>query len=261
MIPRADIIAWREHAPWPLNEQVEQDLVISRALVEIYSDDFLRKRLAFRGGTALHKIYLKPAARYSEDIDLVQISPEPIGETLDRLRGRLAFLGKPRIKQGDMMTTMIYRFESEIPPVVPMKLKVEINCREHFSLDGYQRVSLSVVTNWFKGQCELVTFTIEELLATKLRALYQRKQGRDLFDLDHALKHYDLIPEKIATGFAEYIKRGGHSVSKDEYLKNVDGKLNDDEFLGDITSLLRRQVEFEFAAGWDNIRVNVIELL
>lgn len=51
--------------PVPLNEQVEEDLVISRSLVEIYSDDFLRQRLAFRGGTALHKIYLKPAARYS----------------------------------------------------------------------------------------------------------------------------------------------------------------------------------------------------
>jgi len=261
MIPRAGIIAWREHAPWPLNEQVEQDLVISRALVEIYSDDFLRQRLAFRGGTALHKIYLKPAARYSEDIDLVQISPEPIGETLDRLRQRLAFLGKPRIKQGDMMTTMIYRFESEIPPVVPMKLKVEINCREHFTLEGYQNIPFSIDTNWFKGQCELVTFTIEELLATKLRALYQRKQGRDLFDLDHALKHYDITPKKITTGFAEYIKRGGHSVSKDEYLKNVYEKLNDDEFQGDITSLLRSQVQFAFAAGWENVRQSVIDLL
>jgi predicted nucleotidyltransferase component of viral defense system len=146
MLPRADITAWREHAPWPLNEQVEQDLVISRALVEIYSDDFLKQRLAFRGGTALHKIYLKPAARYSEDIDLVQISPEAIGETLDRLRERLAFLGKAKIKQGDMMTTMIYRFESEIAPVVPMKLKVEINCREHFTLEGYQNIPFSINT-------------------------------------------------------------------------------------------------------------------
>lgn len=261
MIPRADIIAWREHAQWPLNEQVEQDLVISRALVEIYSDDFLRQRLAFRGGTALHKIYLKPAARYSEDIDLVQIAPEPIGETIDRLRDRLAFLGKARIKQGDMMTTMIYRFESEIPPVVPMKLKVEINCREHFTLEGYQNIPFSIDTNWFKGKCELITFTIEELLATKLRALYQRKQGRDLFDLDHALKNHKISPQKITTGFFEYIKRGGHSISKDEYLKNVNGKLNDDEFQGDIRSLLRPQVEFEFAAGWDHVRSNVIELL
>lgn len=261
MIPRADIIAWREHAPWPLNEQVEQDLVISRALVEIYSDDFLRQRLAFRGGTALHKIYLKPAARYSEDIDLVQIAPEPIGETIDRLRDRLAFLGKAKIKQGDMMTTMIYRFESEIPPVVPMKLKVEINCREHFTLEGYQNIPFSIDTNWFEGKCELVTFTIEELLATKLRALYQRKQGRDLFDLDHALKNYNIAPGKITTGFAEYIKRGGHAISKDDYLRNVDDKLNDDEFQGDIASLLRPQVRFQFAEGWDNVRDNVIELL
>lgn len=261
MIPRADIIAWREHAPWPLNEQVEQDLVISRALVEIYSDDFLGQRLAFRGGTALHKIYLRPAARYSEDIDLVQINPEPIGETLDRLRERLAFLGKPRIKQGDMMTTMIYRFESEIPPVVPMKLKVEINCREHFTLEGYQNIQFTIDNNWFRGQCELVTFTIEELLATKLRALYQRKQGRDLFDLDHALKHYNIAPGKITTGFAEYLKRSGHSVSKDEYLRNVDDKLNDDEFQGDITSLLRPEVDFKFAGGWENVKSSVIELL
>lgn len=261
MIPRADIVAWREHAPWPLNEQVEQDLVISRALVEIYSDDFLRQRLAFRGGTALHKIYLQPAARYSEDIDLVQIAPEAIGETLDRLRERLAFLGKAKIKQGDMMTTMIYRFESEIPPVVPMKLKVEINCREHFTLEGYQNIPFSIDTNWFKGKCELVTFSIEELLATKLRALYQRKQGRDLFDLDHALNNYKIDPEKITTGFAEYIKRGGHSISKDDYLKNVDDKLNDDEFQGDLRSLLRPQVEFQFAAGWVNVRNSVIRLL
>ena len=128
-------------------------------------------------------------------------------------------------------------------------------------MEGYQNVPFSIDTNWFKGACELVTFTIEELLATKLRALYQRKQGRDLFDLDHALKHHDIIPNKITTGFAEYIKSGGHSISKDEFFRNVDSKLNDDEFRGDITSLLRRQVEFEFAAGWDNVRSNVIELL
>jgi predicted nucleotidyltransferase component of viral defense system len=261
MIPRADITAWREHAPWPFNEQVEQDLVISRALVEIYSDDFLKQRLAFRGGTALHKIYLKPAARYSEDIDLVQISPEPIGETIDRLRERLAFLGKAKIKQGDMMTTMIYRFESEIAPIVPMKLKVEINCREHFTLEGYQNTPFSINTNWFKGTCEVVTFTIEELLATKLRALYQRKQGRDLFDLDHALKNHKIIPQRITNGFAEYVKRGGHSITKEDYLKNVDDKLNDGEFQGDITSLLRPEVEFEFASGWKNVRDKVIELL
>lgn len=65
MIPRRFIQEWKAFAPWPENSQIEQDLVISRALVAIFSDDFLRKNLAFRGGTALHKLFLLPPARYS----------------------------------------------------------------------------------------------------------------------------------------------------------------------------------------------------
>lgn len=65
MIPQYDIIAWSNHVPWKTNEQVEQDLVICRSLVEIFKDDFLAKSLAFRGGTALHKLYLYPESRYS----------------------------------------------------------------------------------------------------------------------------------------------------------------------------------------------------
>lgn len=74
MIPQAYITAWRKKVPWQEDFQVEQDLVIERALMAIYSNEYLKERLAFRGGTALHKLYLSPAARYSEDIDLVQIT-------------------------------------------------------------------------------------------------------------------------------------------------------------------------------------------
>ncbi len=81
MIPRDYVTEWRAHAPWVDDAQVEQDLVISRALVELFSDPMLCDRLAFRGGTALHKLFLRPPARYSEDIDLVQVRPAPIGET------------------------------------------------------------------------------------------------------------------------------------------------------------------------------------
>ena len=78
MINRAAIQQWSEHAPWIDNAQIEQDLIICRALVSIFSDEFLASQLAFRGGTALHKLYLSPQPRYSEDIDLVQITPGPI---------------------------------------------------------------------------------------------------------------------------------------------------------------------------------------
>ena len=65
MIPQAYITEWSNTVPWQTNEQVEQDLVICRALIEIFKDDFLAKNLAFRGGTALHKLYMQPQPRYS----------------------------------------------------------------------------------------------------------------------------------------------------------------------------------------------------
>ena len=55
MISRAYITAWRSKAPWLTDAQVEQDLVVSRIIVELFSDEFLAREVAFRGGTALHK--------------------------------------------------------------------------------------------------------------------------------------------------------------------------------------------------------------
>ena len=79
MIPRADVTAWGANAAWPNREQIEQDLLLSRILVEIYNDEFLSEQLMFRGGTCLHKLYLPTARRYSEDLDFVRTETGPIG--------------------------------------------------------------------------------------------------------------------------------------------------------------------------------------
>ena len=171
MINRAAIMQWRTHVPWNANEQVEQDLIISRALVAIFSDDFLASKLAFRGGTALHKLYLSPQPRYSEDIDLVQIDAEPIKSTMYRLGEVLNFLPDRVTKQKRFNNTMLFRMESEIPPTVQIRLKVEINCFEHFNELGLVKIPFSVDNSWFTGQCELTTYRLNELLGTKLRAL------------------------------------------------------------------------------------------
>src|SRR5260221_7729982 len=114
MIPQAYITEWRNKAPWPEDAQVEQDLVIERALIEIYTDPFLKEQLAFRGGTALHKLHIRPQARYSEDIDLVQMEAGPIKDTLKALRKRLAFVDEnPIVRQKANNNTILFRFESE----------------------------------------------------------------------------------------------------------------------------------------------------
>ena len=261
MIPQAEIVAWQNIAPWQANEQVEQDLIICRALVEIYSDEMLSENLAFRGGTALYKLHLPEQLRYSEDIDLVQIKPVSIGSVLDRLRKKLEFLGKPRINQKEFNNTVVFRYNSEIEPAIPMKLKIEINCREHFSVFGYTKLPFSVSSGWFTGKTEITTFEMEDLMGTKMRALYQRKKGRDLFDLYHILSKTKVNPEGIIKAFRKYMEQEGNKVSRKEFIINMEDKMQKDVFISDINSLLSPGVKFEMQEAWELVHEKLINLL
>jgi hypothetical protein len=260
MIPQAYITEWSAQVPWQTNEQIEQDLVICRALIEIFSDKFLAERLAFRGGTALHKLYLNPQPRYSEDIDLVQITNEPFGPVIDALRERLSFLGAPTRKQKENNNTLIFRFESEFPPVQRLRLKVETNCREHFTVLGLVKFPFKVESSWFKGSCGITTYQVEELLGTKLRALYQRRKGRDLYDLHKALTSKDnLNIGHLIKCYLEYMHFSiGSSPSQKEFIDNMELKMKDNEFLGDITALLRPSERYDQDIAYDNIKNSLL---
>ena len=56
MVPSLHIVAWGRAVPWAEPRQVEQDLIISRAVVALFDDPFLRRELRFRGGTALRAV-------------------------------------------------------------------------------------------------------------------------------------------------------------------------------------------------------------
>lgn len=145
--------------------------------------------------------------RYSEDLDFVQIAPSPIGETIDCIRSKLdSWLGQPKRKRSEGRVTLVYRFDSESIPTVPLKLKIEINTREHFSCLGYIEKKFQVDNSWFLGSADVTCFSLEELLGTKLRALYQRKKGRDLYDLFACYKTFSGLDLKsIHNCFVEYM--------------------------------------------------------
>lgn len=253
MIPADFITEWRSRAPWVESSQVEQDLVISRALVEIFADDRLAEALAFRGGTALFKLHLTPAPRYSEDIDLVQKTAEPIGPTIDRLRSRLdSWLGDPKRIFKEGRVTLVYRFRSEDSPPLPLRLKVEINSREHFAVLGFETRELAIRSRWFSGSSRVQTYALDELLGTKLRALYQRKKGRDLFDLWWASQHATIDFDRVIRCFGEYLGAEGLRVSRAEMEANLAGKLNERRFVADLQPLLAPGIEWnlEAAAEW-----------
>ena len=225
MIPRDCVTAWRANAPWVEDAPVEQDLVIRRALVEMFSHPLLARSLAFRGGTALYKRYLSPAARYSEDIDPVQMEAGPAGAVMDAIQATLnPWLGKPRWKQTRGRVTFRYSFESDGAPPLKMRLKVEINTREHVAVIGRTRRSFGVRSRWFERTASIPTFELDELLATKLRALYQHKKGRDLFDLVVALGDVGSDPQGIVHTFRSYMAAENYPIT----WPNT-GKLHDDQ--------------------------------
>lgn len=262
MINRASITQWNNQVPWSDNAQVEQDLIISRALVAIFSDEFLASQLAFRGGTALHKLYISPQPRYSEDIDLVQINPGPIKPIMFRLGEVLDFLPDRVTKQKRYNNTMSFRMESEIPPTVPLRLKIEINCFEHFNELELVKKPFEMENSWFSGKCEITTYQLDELLGTKLRALYQRKKGRDLFDLYVALTETEVNPEEIMKCYHRYI---GFSVQQPptykQFIANMEEKMADVDFLGDIHQLIRPDRIFDMQTGYELVRTALIDRL
>jgi len=262
MIPKEHIIEWKATAPWNEMLMVEQDLILCRALVAIYNDEFLSSHLAFRGGTALHKLYLSPQSRYSEDIDLVQIKSENVGSTLDKLREVLSFLGKPIIKQKENNNTMVFKVDSTIPPVIPIRLKIEINCKEHFTVLGLTKIPFEVKNRWFTGSCEITTYQLDELTGTKLRALYQRKKGRDLFDLHKALENPNLNPDNVIKCYRAYLSfSGGGPPAKAVYLANINEKIQEEIFLNDTRALLRPSLIFNPQEAYEVVKRELIEKL
>lgn len=261
MIPKPYIAKWQDHAPWKRFYQIEQDLVISRALVEIFSDEFLRENLAFRGGTALHKLYLNPASRYSEDIDLVQIKAGPIKPIMERLNEVITFFEEPRKTQvRGHGAKALYRFTSEYEEI-RLRLKLEINCKEHFNVLDWVDFPFEVESEWFSGKASIRTYNINELLGTKLRALYQRSKGRDLFDLNYARLNMELNLEQIIKCFKEYttFATGKRPPSKKEFLMNIEEKETDPDFTGDMEALLRPEIKYNPEVAFEWLKNEVIE--
>ncbi len=268
MIPAQNIVAWGNVVPWTDPRQVEQDLIVSRALVEVFGDDMLRGALRFRGGTALNKLHFPTPLRYSEDIDLVRTSPGPIGPILDGLRAVLEpWLGRARFGQSPVAPRLRFRAESEDGSGVPIRLKVEINTREIEAFDAPAARRLAVANPWFTGEAAVPTFTPEEMLATKMRALLQRDKGRDLLDLAHGLEVFECLDlDRVVELFRRYLELSGGSISRAQAQERMFAKLAQGRLRQDVRPLLpaawaEAMTESAQAESFQRVFVNLVERL
>jgi predicted nucleotidyltransferase component of viral defense system len=274
----ASLTAWQPHAPWPKRSQLEQDLRISRGVAAIFSDETLTEHLAMRGGTVLHKGHLAPAARYSEDIDFVLVKPMPNDRLERQLRRVLTpVLGKPyrsaieEVKlalrnafRPSKVMRIIFRF-------VPLDLqrleiiKVEVNLDEAASLYPMVDVVIKSITE----DAEIVdasarSYDINEMLGTKTRALLQRDQGRDLFDLHHAwqlgkagLTPYAIDGARAMAAFTWYMEQEGTRIRAADANRILSQHLKKPAFRNDMNNLLRPGLpKFDPDAAAETVRAS-----
>ena len=237
MIDRPALIAWRSKAPWPDRVQIEQDLLLSRLMIEIARDEVLGPELAMRGGTCLHKLHLPTALRYSEDLDYVRSTHtgiKPYTQALTRIADELGLTVASRQRSGQMVH--VYFDGQPTEGIGRIRIKVEINIAETESFRPRKSMGHTVETSWWSGDADITTFESEELLATKLRALYQRSKGRDLFDLWLGLTVLRSDPERIVAGFHHYMRDGAFSFP--ELRDNLTAKLANASFRRDLDALV-----------------------
>ena len=262
-LSRREILAWRDHAPWANDAQVEQDLLLTRAMVAIFADPVLAPMVAMRGGTALHKVHLAPAARYSEDIDLVLVDGDVANSKVERELRRVLrpLLGAPDaglrkratlFARNALSKSTIIRLEYPFVPLLGngsgATIKVEVNCNERRPL--YRIEELPYDPEPMEGRdapLVLRTYDVDEMLGTKLRALHQRTQGRDLFDMwwafsGHATGPHTPDPARVIAAFDDYMAREGSPVDAETYRRTLESKLADPAFAADMDGMLRQGV-------------------
>jgi predicted nucleotidyltransferase component of viral defense system len=258
---------WSNLVTWSDLRHVEQDLIICRALCDLFNSSELAGKIAFRGGTAINKLLFKQPLRYSEDIDLVQICPEPIGPAIDAIREALAWLGRCNVSRASHSTHLICKFSPEIELATQLKLKVEINTREHHSFLAIKKYPFEVDSDWYKARTDIASFEPEELFGTKFRALLQRRKNRDLFDLYYGLRQLSMNTGLLLRCFEHYLDLEENSISRARAEQRMLDKLNRsltediEPFLPLGVSFTEKEALDAFEYIWSNLIVRQTALL
>jgi len=272
-----DVLGHRREVPWPNLLQVEQDLLLCRAMAALFGDEFLQGQLAMRGGTLLHKVHLAPASRYSEDIDLVVVGDRPEDHIRKGLRRVLhPFLGKPtqsvweslrlavrNAARPSRVLRMTYDVPSVLEPGKFLRIVVEANVSERTPHRSICELPFGFLFRKEKIETIVRGYEINEMLGTKMRALFQRRRGRDLFDLHRAvmMKVDGLDSGAVIESFCHYLEKEEARASRAEFTALLQGHLADPGFRSDMDDLLRMGINYDLEEAARVVQRELIDLL
>jgi predicted nucleotidyltransferase component of viral defense system len=276
-ITRQDILAHQAVVPWSTQHQVEQDLLLCRAMVALFDDAFLSGQIAMRGGTLLHKVHLAPASRYSEDIDLVVVGTRPEEHIRRAVRRVLTdVLGTPKASvwgtiklalRNSVKPSRVLRMTYSIPSIIEsgrmLDIVVEANVTERKPHLSVVEIPFSFSFRDKSIQTKIKGYDIHEMLGTKMRAMFQRKRERDLFDLYWALTKSTtpVNPSAIIESFQHYMKQEGTRADRAEFVGILEAHLKDRGFCSDMEPLLRSGISYDPQSAGSYIKTNLLSLL
>ena len=204
-------------------------------IIEIAENELLRDEFVMRGGTCLHKLHLKEPRRYSEDLDYVRRTNTGIKPYITELRAVADRVGLA-VSNVDRSGSMVHvYFGADATGGGRIRIKVETNIAETDFFSTPIEIEHEVDSLWWSGKAKIPTFVLDEMMSTKTRALYQRRKGRDLFDLWLALTSEDVSPEEIVAGLRHYMNESIFTYP--QLRQNLFGKLADAGFRTDIEAL------------------------
>ena len=276
-LTRRDVLAHQTAVPWPSQRQVEQDLLLCRAMALLFNDTFLHTQLAMRGGTLLHKVHLAPPARYSEDIDLVVFGDSPedhIRKALSRVLrdalgipkasvwGTIGLAIRNAVKPSRVLR-MTYSVPTIIEPGTSLEIVVEANVTERTPHRPIVEIPFEFTFRDAPVRTRINGYDIHEMLGTKMRALFQMRRGRDLFDLYWALTLADppVDPAAVIESFQHYIRQEWSTAGRAEFIGILESHLADRGFRSDMDNLLRTGAVYDPGAAGDYVKAHLLGLL
>jgi predicted nucleotidyltransferase component of viral defense system len=98
-------------------------------------------------------------------------------------------------------------------------------------------------------------------MATKIRALYQRRKGRDLFDLWYVFSRNLADIDETIRIFRKYCEWEGINVSQTMFQNNLDLKKLNRDFRVDMDVLLPYKIEWDFDKAFEFVSEKIVQKL
>jgi predicted nucleotidyltransferase component of viral defense system len=248
---------WADEGGIPDLTLAELDFRLAHALQTVYADSFLRDRLLLKGGTALNKLYLLAANRLSVDLDFNAIGSR---EQVLRERTSIGEALAAVLTRQDPGYDLTYRWRydqvtlyarySPLTGTAPQRLKLEVSFIERFAILG--RLERPLLASPLGEPLVVHTFHLEELVSTKLRALFDRRKGRDIYDL-YRVTDLGLDHAAIRKMVLYYFLRANKVFHYPTFVRNVERKVAERGFGDDIRGLIRLGGELDWPAACGHV--------